>query len=1225
MQMKKRVLSAFMALCMVCSLVGAAWAVIPQQTSAAANGQFTISWSNGQQTQAVDISCYNADNEGQALSVSPENFTAQSGETVNFTSTNQNLQIDGYEFVEAKYYRWNNWRDINSLTIEYFNRRWLYTVNNDYVSDLPQIRLYYRAVEESDFYIEDTVGTNGQFTATFADGKTPQLSNGQYITYTWTRGLDSSNISTNVAYTKVTGDSYNMAAENSTQNAIWVNVALDSDVADAVNDNRYWYQVVAQVMNADGTPVADQTYTATLQVPYYIQLQNGSFENPNIETYTGEDWQNNHQWQFSNDTEGLIWKTTGLGTGSDHTGDDIEILRADTQAQRANAQQYHHCGAADDGVQYAELNCEAYGALYQEVMTVPGSTLNWAFSHLPREVQKSYYSRTGDTMALVIMPSSAADEYIERLEKASKDSDQIRSILNEIRGQGEENGYFVQEETSNYQYLEDGTNAGEHAAEAWNRYQGTYTVADNQYLTTFFFVAVDTGSTASNKETIGNLLDRVYFTTDLIPANPDSANLTVTKTVEGLNLEENSAYNVTVDVYDGQNKVASHTFDANDFDAQGKASYNFVIQGIPVNGSKTLTVTETATGASEGYNVTQTVLVGSGSEEDGTTASVTVEGGQNYTVAFTNTYTQTTTSLILTKTFDGLSDAEVNYLIFDQDTSSANDDDFGWDINYCQNTTHVSDEGGMTYMATDVPEGIRLPDGTAVTGGGDFRITAQQFLTVGKNGIDNISDITNNSYRNEDTGATLSKNQDGNWTYSVTLTVPVTDGNHFYTVFEQHQEVPGYAKINDSNAEWTMARQGMNTTEGTGKFMDESHNNIYESMTEINSNNKTYQGTTYSEMEDVCIAAGAFQKIKITSPTTIAYTNHYTGKLDVTKEIGSTNEYNDAKTANYTLTLAPANAEKQTVNGGLSGKVVHYYTVDQDSQMKTATLTADGSFTVTIQPDETIHFIDLPAIQWKVTEGDAKVNGYKLNTVITDDNKKVVSDKSHWNGYGDSDIIGATNTDDGIASVDSAVRGNTNPVVVADSVALVTVTNSYTNSTLTISKTVGGNMGDTTKDFTFTLKILNSKDGQPLNAEEYGVIAQTAVKTSLNQDETFNLSFNDAGEAKFTLHSGQELQINIPEGYYCVVSEKNDGYTTTISAPNTDGNVWTMDADKVTVSGTIVMNTEVQYTNNLNLDTPPSGFFEDNLPFTLMISAAGLAGIALIVTILVRRQRRRRE
>ena len=39
--------------------------------------------------------------------------------------------------------------------------------------------------------------------------------------------------------------------------------------------------------------------------------------------------------------------------------------------------QAYAIGKAYDGGQFAELNCQAYGALYQDVLTVPGATLNW--------------------------------------------------------------------------------------------------------------------------------------------------------------------------------------------------------------------------------------------------------------------------------------------------------------------------------------------------------------------------------------------------------------------------------------------------------------------------------------------------------------------------------------------------------------------------------------------------------------------------------------------------------------------------------------------------------------------------------------------------------------------------------------------------------------------------------------------------------------------------------
>ena len=496
---------------------------------------------------------------------------------------------------------------------------------------------------DPEFTIVDSIATDGRFTAQFVDGQSPTLTDGQYIQYTWTRGLSSDAIDNPITYEKVTGDSYNLAAENGSADATWVNVSLDSEVADASDDDRYWYEVTAQIMNADGTPVAGESYTATQQVPYYIQLQNGSFENPDITPYLDGQGFN---YQFANDeSPEMIWRTTGLGETTDRPGKDIEIVRTETPSQQQDADTNHNCSQAADGYQYAELNAEAYGALYQEVMTVPGSTLNWSFSHLPREVEVDWFgSRTGDTMALVIMPSSAARDYIDRLTNAANNPDAIRGILREIEQRGEDNGYFVREEKSNYLYSQNGSQYGEHGRNSWNTYssneEGTYQVGDSQYLTTFFFVAVDT---ASNNATIGNLLDNVWFSSDPIPPSPDSANLTVTKKVEGIDLTSASDYSVTIDVKDESGvSIDTHTFAAGDFDDSGEATHTFVVSGISTGGSKTVHIEESVTGVPQGYSATSTVQIENGNPTTGTTADISVEGRQTYNVTFTNAYTPPT-------------------------------------------------------------------------------------------------------------------------------------------------------------------------------------------------------------------------------------------------------------------------------------------------------------------------------------------------------------------------------------------------------------------------------------------------------------------------------------------------------------------------------------------------------------------------------------------------------
>lgn len=630
---------------------------------------FLITWSQDRTTY-FDVTVYYVDENGDGIQGSRSDDTISSGKTVNINADYAGA-IEGYTYQDAHYgsydgdlvtrmdasqsgsgpnttrylrfYNGGNQQPVAELTYGKYTQQ----------RQTADVYLVYEPVPLGDFYIADTVRADGRFTATFADGKAPQLDDGQYIQYTWKRGLDQNNIATPVEYTKVTGSSYNMESSNSQ----WVNVALDEKVANASGADRYWYQVTAQVMNADGTPDEGEgkEYTAQLQVPYYIELQNGSFENPNITGYMNSGGFN---YQFANDqSPEMIWHTTGLGSATGKNGQDIEIVRTETYGQQQQAKAKYNCSYADDGVQYAELNAEAYGALYQEVMTVPGSTLNWSFAHLPRNVvQQNYGRQTGDTMALVIMPSSVAPKYIERLTDASTNPNAIRSILAEIESLGEENGYFVQEETSNYQYSQDGRQSGEHGPNSWNTYDGTYTVGDDQYLTTFFFVAVDTASNNHNPA-VGNLLDDVWFTTDLIPTTPDTAILTITKKVDGLDLTENQDYSVTITVKDGNQELVKYGFAASNFDSNGKAELTLRVN-IPTNGNRELTVTETATTV-DGYELTQTVQVGDSSPVLGSSTSVIVSGNQNFSVLFTNSYKEndptpvTIPGLVETKTVEG--------------------------------------------------------------------------------------------------------------------------------------------------------------------------------------------------------------------------------------------------------------------------------------------------------------------------------------------------------------------------------------------------------------------------------------------------------------------------------------------------------------------------------------------------------------------------------------------
>ncbi len=71
---------------------------------------------------------------------------------------------------------------------------------------------------------------------------------------------------------------------------------------------------------------------------------------------------------------------------------------------------------AYDGQQFAELNCKA-GALYQDVLTAPGTTLHWSLAHRARGRGMQ------DSMALLIAPVDVAAQITDILAGVSSEDD----------------------------------------------------------------------------------------------------------------------------------------------------------------------------------------------------------------------------------------------------------------------------------------------------------------------------------------------------------------------------------------------------------------------------------------------------------------------------------------------------------------------------------------------------------------------------------------------------------------------------------------------------------------------------------------------------------------------------------------------------------------------------------------------------------------------------------
>lgn len=226
----------------------------------------------------------------------------------------------------------------------------------------------------------DSIAADGCLTAQVngSDEKLPGA------VYTWYRSRDGADWQT-VTPQICSGSGRNIEAGSEQR----LNAALDSCVAGIGDADRLYYKV--EVTGADGTAAAAQT-----RVAYYIQLQNGSFEAPAVAgssaLYYPFTAKRSHFIQTADaDTNpAIVWRTTGAaphwsslvnghyielvdGTGRSYT----DVIDGEIRTDPNDPSVCYHTPGAYDGSQFAELNCQAYGALYQDVLTGEGTVLSF--------------------------------------------------------------------------------------------------------------------------------------------------------------------------------------------------------------------------------------------------------------------------------------------------------------------------------------------------------------------------------------------------------------------------------------------------------------------------------------------------------------------------------------------------------------------------------------------------------------------------------------------------------------------------------------------------------------------------------------------------------------------------------------------------------------------------------------------------------------------------------
>lgn len=171
-------------------------------------------------------------------------------------------------------------------------------------------------------------------------------------------------------------------------------------------------------------------------------------------------------------------------------------------------------------------------------------------------------------------------------------------------------------------------------------------------------------------------------------------------------------------------------------------------------------------------------------------------------------------------------------------------------------------------------------------------------------------------------------------------------------------------------------------------------------------------------------------------------------------------------------------------------------------------------------------------------------------------------------------------------------------------------TNTYTANSLTLTKKVGGNMGDKKQDFNFTV-IFNKSDD---NAAKTWVNALTSKHGNTEK----NITKNGDNSYTFTLKHGEHVEFgNLPAGLTYTVKENvenlgGENYDTYLGT-TADANKMTAVDGTMNHTGTATKDkAEVTYINTLGtvIDT---GVILDNAPYIALLTIVAAGAVVMIM------------
>lgn len=375
-----------------------------------------------------------------------------------------------------------------------------YSTRNGYSSETYTINVTSPKANRSEdngtrLYLKDDVNKSGSLIATLVDENGNEIEDGlEGASFTWSRD-----------------DGYYISPKAYGTDYSSVNIAVDhGGLVEARKENDKFVPTTytLKVILANG-----DEKNAKYTVYYQSEIINASFEFPNAQpnTYTF----------FPNGYPELYWKSTAPGSTSDDKANDVSKDVEYGEVSNGSGNNYGVYRAADyesGGTQFAELNSEAFGALYQDIITAPGEDISWGFSHAPRRDQ-SWAENISNAMYMVIGATEDAQKLTQAdlIALGQQAENEGKSVVGFSTGETPVKITYTNQKNETAEYYvwfhDSGTvprNGNTDAYSEANNYgwtilNGSYTVPEGQYRTRLFFVSKP--STNERSLNAGNLID----------------------------------------------------------------------------------------------------------------------------------------------------------------------------------------------------------------------------------------------------------------------------------------------------------------------------------------------------------------------------------------------------------------------------------------------------------------------------------------------------------------------------------------------------------------------------------------------------------------------------------------------------------------------------------------------------------------------------------------------